>query len=104
MSISCTDYQSPAGGAFELQFSQICSKDGHANINPHHKVEAHLRPILRHDSLVPSLHRLVTLLRDSLPIVAELEKFRQKSDRCSVAVDTFAKSAGWFRVIYGDMR
>jgi mediator of RNA polymerase II transcription subunit 14 len=52
------------------------------------------------------LHRLVALLRDTLPIVVELEEIRKESERQSRggSVDTFAKAAGWFRVLYGDLR
>lgn len=53
---------------------------------------------------MPSLHRLVSLLRDTLPIVSELEDIREGASNGEFAVDTFAKAAGWYRVLYGDMR
>jgi mediator of RNA polymerase II transcription subunit 14 len=74
--------------------------------NPHDDAEPFLRNILRHGHgrLAPSLHRLVTLLRDTLPIVTELAEIRSKSDHEGLNIDTFAKAAGWYRLLYGDMR
>lgn len=63
-----------------------------------------MRNILRHGRLAPSLHRLVSLLRDTLPIVAELEDMRTRAEKEGGGLDTFAKSAGWYRVLYGDLR
>jgi hypothetical protein len=63
-----------------------------------------MRHVLRHGRLAPSLHRLVGLLRDTLPIVAELEDMRVQAERDGCSLDTFAKSAGWYRVLYGDLR
>lgn len=63
-----------------------------------------MRHVLRHGRLGPSIHRLVALLRDTLPIVAELEDMRIRAERDGVNLDTFAKAAGWYRVLYGDLR
>ena len=46
----------------------------------------------------------MTLLRDTLPIVTELEEIRQDSQREGHDIDTFAKAAGWYRLLYGDLR
>jgi hypothetical protein len=46
----------------------------------------------------------VTLLRDTLPIVTELEAIRGDSEREGQNIDTFAKAAGWYRLLYGDLR
>jgi mediator of RNA polymerase II transcription subunit 14 len=74
--------------------------------NPHDHAEPFLRHILRHGHgrLAPSLHRLVTLLRDTLPIVTELEEIRENCQREGQNVDTFAKAAGWYRLLYSDLR
>lgn len=72
--------------------------------NPHDDAEPFMRHILRHGRLAPSLQRLVALLRDTLPIVAELEDIRLQSERDGGSLDTFAKAAGWYRVLYGDLR
>lgn len=79
------------------------------DFNPHDDAEPFLRNILRHGHgrLAPSLYRLVTLLRDTLPIVTILEEIRRSGDLGKDGmppVDTFAKSAGWYRLLYGDLR
>lgn len=70
--------------------------------NPHDDAEPFLRTILHHGAgrLAPSLHRLVSILRSTLPIVKVLEEIRQSNGH----VDTFAKAAGWYRMLYGDLR
>ncbi|KAF8070340.1 mediator complex subunit MED14-domain-containing protein [Lyophyllum atratum] len=113
VSISCEDQLSPIGGNFDLRFSrrrpwqigQERDKD-QDQFNPHDDAEPFLRNILRHGHgrLAPSLHRLVTLLRDTLPIVTELEEIRLKGQQDGRSVDTFAKAAGWYRLLDGDLR
>lgn len=116
VSISCVDQLSPTGGSFELSFSRSTSTleevdESTADVetilaqyNPHEDVEPFLKDILRKTPLVQALHRLVALLRESLPIVAELEYIRVKAQKEGEEVVTFAKTAGWFRVLYGDLR
>jgi mediator of RNA polymerase II transcription subunit 14 len=112
VSISCQDQLSPTGGNFDLDFSRILPK-GAANadvpadsFNPHEDAEPFLRDILRHGHgrLVPSLHRLVTRLRDTLPIVVELEVIRKEGRQRGRNLDIFAKAAGWYRLLYGDLK
>ncbi|KAF7375946.1 Mediator of RNA polymerase II transcription subunit 14 [Mycena sanguinolenta] len=100
VSISCED-QLSTGGNFDLRFSR-CEPNAD-NFNPHDDAEPFLRNILRHGQgrLAPSLHRLVTFLRETLPIAVELEEIRQQSQG---AVDTFAKAAGWYRLLFGDSK
>lgn len=100
VSISCED-QLSTGGNFDLRFSRCDS--GVDSFNPHDDAEPFLRNILRHGHgrLAPSLNRLVTFLRETLPIAVELEEIRQQSQG---AVDTFAKAAGWYRLLFGDSR
>ncbi|OBZ68191.1 Mediator of RNA polymerase II transcription subunit 14 [Grifola frondosa] len=71
--------------------------------NPHDDVEPFMRDLCG-TRMAPSLHKLVGLLRDTLPVVAELEDIRTNSARMGGSVDTFAKAAGWFRILYGDLR
>ena len=112
VSISCQDQLSPTGGNFDLDFSRIPSKgtmstnDPADSFNPHEDAEPFLRDILRHGHgrLVPSLHRLVTRLRDTLPIVVELEVIRKEGRQRGRNLDIFAKAAGWYRLLYGDLR
>ncbi|KAJ7502829.1 mediator complex subunit MED14-domain-containing protein [Mycena galericulata] len=100
VSISCED-QLSTGGNFDLRFSRC--EPSVDNYNPHDDAEPFLRNILRHGQgrLAPSLHRLVTFLRETLPIAVELEEIRRQSQG---AVDTFAKAAGWYRLLFGDSR
>ena len=77
---------------------------GNRRYNPHADVEPFMRSILRHRKIASSLNRLVGLLRETLPIVLELQVIREDASQVGEIVDTFAKSAGWFRVLYGDLR
>ena len=112
VSISCQDQLSPTGGNFDLDFSRIppegaMSTDDPADtFNPHADAEPFLRDILRHGHgrLASSLHRLVTLLRDTLPIVVELEAIRKEGKQKGRNLDIFAKAAGWYRLLYGDLK
>ncbi|GLB37299.1 putative MED14-domain-containing protein [Lyophyllum shimeji] len=112
VSISCEDQLSPSGGNFDLRFSRtrpwpagLDEKD-HEKFNPHEDAEPFLRNILRqgHGRLAPSLHRFVTLLRDTLPIATELEAIREKGQQEGRSVETFAKAAGWYRLLEADRR
>ncbi|TCD64872.1 mediator complex subunit [Steccherinum ochraceum] len=109
VSITCTDQLSPTGGNYELRFSRPRNESGNtteerSRYNPHAEVEPFLRNVLRYGRLASSLHRLVSLLRDTLPIVLELQAIQKRASEAGEAVDTFAKAAGWFRVLYGDLR
>jgi mediator of RNA polymerase II transcription subunit 14 len=112
VSISCQDQLSPSGGAFDLEFSRTLSPNGMDtdaemdNFNPHEDAEPFLRDILRHTHgrLAPSLHCLVTLLRDTLPIVVVLRAIRQEAKRNCMNLDVFPKAAGWYRLIYNDLK
>ncbi|KAG5646818.1 hypothetical protein DXG03_002195 [Asterophora parasitica] len=103
VSISCEDQLSPMGGNFDLRFSRCrrWQNQGKQDMdqdqfNPHDDAEPFLRNILRHGHgrLAPSLNRLVTLLRDTLPVATELEEIRKRSEQDGLSVDTFAKAAG----------
>jgi mediator of RNA polymerase II transcription subunit 14 len=107
VSITCTDQLSPSGGSFELRFSR-CQEtesegddDADAGYNPHSESEPFFRNILRHGHgrLASSLHQLVCLLRDTLPMAAELEALRAEAEREGLHVMIFAKAAGWHRML-----
>lgn len=88
--------------------------------NPHEEAEPYLRQILRHGPLASSLYRLVGLLRDTLPVVVELDRMTTaareelsgrgrsnagtKNNTDEPWFDTFVKGLGWWRVLYGDLR
>jgi len=79
--------------------------------NPHDDAEPFFRDILQqgndskgHGRLAPSLHRLVALLRETLPVVVELEAIRRDEEKRNRVIDTFPKAVGWYRLLYGDLR
>ena len=117
VSITCTDQLSPTGGSYEISFSRALEDDDDmavneddnpdrllARYNPHEDIEPFVRNLLRQGPLAQSLHRLVALLRETLPIVTELEYIRLSALKAGDSVDTYAKTAGWFRVLFGDLR
>ena len=116
VSITCADQRSPTGGSYDLRFSRTTKDIGVvdeetadvdtilAQYNPHEDVEPFMQSLLRSGPLSATLGRLVAMLRDTLPIVAELEYIRVSAAKAGENVDTFAKTAGWFRVLYGDLR
>jgi mediator of RNA polymerase II transcription subunit 14 len=107
VSITCQD-QLSSGGNFDLQFSR-CQDKGDVRFNPHDNAEPFFRNILRnpHGRLAQSVHQLVKTLRSTLPVVSVLEEIKSQhrpEDVKSLAVDTIAKGAGWYRLMYGDFR
>ncbi|KAI0072724.1 MED14-domain-containing protein [Panus rudis PR-1116 ss-1] len=107
VSITCTDQLSLTGGTYQLRFSRPREQSEDATVkrpNPHAEVEPFMRNILRHGRLGPSLRQLVELLQNSLPVVLQLEAIRSAAEQTGDSVDTFSKSAGWFRVLYSDLR
>jgi mediator of RNA polymerase II transcription subunit 14 len=111
VSITCIDQLSPTGGSFDLRFSRASPPTvevgEHDRFNPHEYAEPFLRGVLRHGDgrLAPSLHHLVALLRGTLAVVVELDEIRRGEAKGGGAeADTFAKAAGWYRVLYGDLR
>lgn len=107
VSISCEDHRA----IFKLRFSRCKHPPGedvdmdHDDFNPHEDAELLLSNILQHGDgrLAPSLQRLVTVMRETLPIAVVLEEIRRECEG-EVPVDTYAKSAGWYRLLYGDFR
>ncbi len=127
MAITCADQLlSSSSSSYDLAFSRVPQKkrlrldvdpfttsddNDDAMDNPHEDSEPFLRHVLRQGPrLSSSLHQLVLLLRNTLPVVCVLESIRKATvsgrdkDAQAVGVDTFAKAAGWFRILYGDMR
>ncbi|EJD03366.1 MED14-domain-containing protein [Fomitiporia mediterranea MF3/22] len=125
VSISCTDQLMLSNDTtYELFFSRI-RKLGRSSMlavpfdplrvsdedelyNPHEDAQPFLQHILRQGpSLSASLHQLVGLLRDSLPLVCVVDTLRRSvevvEDR-RVGVEVITKSVGWYRVMYGDFR
>ncbi|KAL1745364.1 mediator complex subunit MED14-domain-containing protein [Schizophyllum fasciatum] len=111
VSIYYQDQLALEGGKFYLRFSRekMDSAMDDDRYNPHADAEPYMRSILQRGQniLAPSLVQLVTILRDTLPIVQELEEIVWQSEQkggVAASVDTFAKAAGWYRLLYGDLR
>ncbi|KAL5506965.1 RGR1 [Sanghuangporus vaninii] len=125
VSITCTDQlMLSANSSYELSFSRIrkigrpatltvpvdpLHGDEDERYNPHEEALPYLQRILRHGPLLSaSLHQLVGLLRDSLPLVCVIDVLREDREKGgnaqSIAVDVLTKAAGWYRVMYGDSR
>jgi len=43
-------------------------------------------------------------LRDTLPIVVVLRAIRQEAKRNGMNLDVFPKAAGWYRLLYNDLK
>jgi mediator of RNA polymerase II transcription subunit 14 len=112
VSISCQDQLSLTGGNFDLEFGRklpedVMDTDESVDVfNPHEDAEPFLRDILRHahGGLAPSLHELVTALRNTLPIVVELEIIRKEGALNRRKLQIFVKDANWYRLLYGDLK
>ena len=111
VSLTCTDQLATNRSSYHLRFSRVLPDDLmqvdeelNALHNPHEDAELYLCNLLGHGKLSTALHRLVAVLRETLPIVTQLEEIRVKAAQQGHLVDTFAKSAGWFRILYGDLR
>lgn len=76
--------------------------------NPHDDVEPFLREILKpgHGKLAPTLHRLVQLLRDTLPIAVLLDEIRLEAEKQAQGpvLDIYPKSVAWYRISYNGSR
>ena len=101
VSITSIDQLSATGGSYSLRFSRC---GGHDGDNPHGDAEPLFQNLLRAGKLLPSLNRVVSVLRDTLPIVALLETFRSEAVARGSFLDSFPKAAGWYRLLYGDSR
>lgn len=78
--------------------------DGQDGENPHADAEPYLRNLLKSGKLTHCLNGVVEILRDTLPIVAQLEEFRAEAVANGELVSSFAKGAGWYRLLYGDFK
>jgi mediator of RNA polymerase II transcription subunit 14 len=102
VSMTCADPLSPGGGSYELRFGRAGERD--ARSNPHEDMVPFFSAVLRRGPLGRALTRLVGLLRDTLPVVAELEDIQAFAARDGILLDAHAKDAGWHRILYGDLR
>lgn len=96
----------PSNSTYEIQFSRSVPNADKTEVqrNPHEDAEPFFRGILQHGRLRTSLLDLVLLLRITLPVVVELDAVRSAAIRNNESIDVFAKAAGWYRLLYGDLR
>ncbi|KAH8828132.1 MED14-domain-containing protein [Flagelloscypha sp. PMI_526] len=114
-------YENPddfTSSRFHLRFSRLKPEQEAQGMvvdqpqgNPHTDAEPFLRNILirGHGRLASSVHRLVSILRDTLPLLEELERMAETWNTrphrtLHTMVDTLPKAAGWYRLVYGDSR
>ena len=109
MAIRCTT-EASGDNTYQVRFAR--AEDA---TTPTSSLNADMAPfihgLLKNDgALAASVHHMVGLLRDSLPVVLELDEILTgneagANDRAPREdFDVFAKGAGWFRILYGDLR
>ncbi|KAI0316938.1 mediator complex subunit MED14-domain-containing protein [Amylostereum chailletii] len=131
LSITCNDPADPSGGSFNLHFSRLPpsppptasstsslfpspSAPSRRPYNPHTDAEPFFLPFLKNSRLSACLPALVDILRNTVPILEVLEEIRAEAEQRDAAggaeaeanwswsdVDTYPKSAGWWRVAFG---
>ena len=95
LSISCKD-QLLTGGSYCLQFGRIPVTAAAAydtRPNPHAEAEPFLHALLRQGRLADALPALVSILRDTVPVLEVLT-------RIIPAARAIPKAAGWWRVMF----
>ncbi|KAI0068848.1 MED14-domain-containing protein [Artomyces pyxidatus] len=115
VSITCTDQLSANGGSYDLYFSRLPpssagptqnSSGSQRPYNPHTEAEPFLHNLLSRGKLSQTLPALVAVLRSTVPILEVLEEIRAgatapRAGDETPEIDTFAKAAGWWRVLFG---
>ncbi|KAH9955323.1 hypothetical protein BGW80DRAFT_1395200 [Lactifluus volemus] len=91
-SISCKD-QLVTGGSYNLHFGRLPSQDEAHNHrpNPHEEAEPFLHTVLRQGRLADALPALVSVLRDTVPVLEVLAR---------ISAHAVPKAAGWWRVMF----
>ena len=98
LSISCKD-QLLTGGSYSLQFGRLpvaahdgAAHDGHdTRPNPHAEAEPFLHAVLRQGRLADALPALVSVLRDTVPVLEVLARIPARA---------IPKAAAWWRVMF----
>ncbi|KAF8256603.1 mediator complex subunit MED14-domain-containing protein [Lactarius quietus] len=95
LSITCKD-QLPTGGSYSLQFGRLSliAHSGHGHDtrpNPHAEAELFLHALLRQGRLADALPALVSVLRDTVPVLEVLTRIPARA---------IPKAAGWWRVMF----
>lgn len=92
LSISCKD-QLLTGGSYHLGFGRLPSRDeAHDHRpNPHAEAEDFFHALLRHGRLADTLPALVSVLRDTVPVLEVLARIPARA---------VPKAAAWWRVMF----
>ena len=90
LSISCKD-QLLTGGSYSLQFGRLPSATHDTRPNPHTEAEPFLHALLRQGRLADALPALVSVLRDTVPVLEVLTRIPARA---------IPKAAGWWRVMF----
>ncbi|KAI0296496.1 mediator complex subunit MED14-domain-containing protein [Multifurca ochricompacta] len=95
LSISCKD-QLLTGGSYHLHFGRLHlpaqDEAHHHRPNPHSKAEPFFHALLRHGRLADALPAMVSVLRDTVPILEVLTHI--------TPARAVPKAAGWWRVMF----
>ncbi|KAI9510089.1 mediator complex subunit MED14-domain-containing protein [Russula earlei] len=93
LSISCKD-QLLTGGSYNLRFGRLPSRNEAHNHrpNPHSDAEPFFHALLRQGRLADALPALVSVLRDTVPVLEVLARIPTRA---------VPKAAGWWRVMFG---
>ncbi|KAN0107393.1 Mediator complex subunit MED14 domain containing protein [Russula decolorans] len=96
LSISCKD-QLLTGGSYHLRFGRLPSRDeAHDHRpNPHAEAELFFHALLRNGRLADALPALVSVLRDTVPVLEVLARIPARA---------IPKAAGWWRVMFSPDR
>jgi mediator of RNA polymerase II transcription subunit 14 len=97
LSISCKD-QLLTGGSYSLQFGRLSlsAHSGHdTRPNPHTEAEPFLHALLRQGRLADALPALVSVLRNTVPVLEVLTRVIHPAPARAIP-----KAAGWWRVIF----
>ncbi|KAF8608530.1 MED14-domain-containing protein [Ceratobasidium sp. AG-I] len=86
-------------GSYELSFSRLGKADGEAALwNPHSDLEGHFTRRLQDDLAAGDITSFASLLRDSLPVLLEVERVATSAN-INGRIDIFYKAVGWYRVL-----
>ncbi|QRV93932.1 mediator complex subunit Med14 [Ceratobasidium sp. AG-Ba] len=95
-------HQQNDAGSYELSFSRLGKGEGIPGIptlsNPHSDLEEHFTQRLQDDLAAGDIASFASLLRDSLPVLLEVERV-STSGAVNGRVDVFYKAVGWYRIL-----
>ncbi|KAG9124238.1 mediator complex subunit [Ceratobasidium sp. 392] len=89
-------------GSYELSFSRLGKGEHTPEVpalwNPHSDLEEHFTRRLQDDLAAGDIASFASLLRDSLPVLLEVERVA-KAGTINGRIDVFYKAVGWYRIL-----